>query len=118
MEQLFGITFTGRERMLLETADGSLDPVDRQRKYVLAVALAGIKCPACLAIICQRAATVGEFFSEERRHEDDRYECNQCHARLTYHLGLFAGQQWFELVPGQTIVVGKGPVTAAEQPPA
>jgi len=94
---LFGITFTEHETMLLTTTDPALLSIlDKQRKYVLGLALQPLQCPACHATICQYSASDGRF-DTDAYHPDDGYACPGCGRGLTWHLALFGGGQWFSL---------------------
>jgi hypothetical protein len=97
--------FTDREAMLLSTAPALLSPNDRQRAFILYGQVSPIQCPACLGDICRLAAST----SDASPHPDDAYQCNRCDALLHWHLGLYAGQEWFTLRPGQTITVPSEP---------
>lgn len=103
IEKIYGITLTERQRMLLTTQKALLDPLDQQRQFVLRMALAPCRCPACKAVICQVSASTGDWDTEMDRHtSDDAYACPSCQALLTWYL-TFQGQQGFTLQPGQTI---------------
>jgi hypothetical protein len=104
-EQLYTITFTDFERMLLREKT-LLTPLDKQHRYLLQMALTPLKCPGCQGVICQRSAG---WQTEETSRPDDAYECPFCHAKLTWGLALIGGDQWFTLNPGQTITVGEVP---------
>lgn len=102
IEETYGIALAVQEHVLLETANGCLDPVEAQNKFLLMMALRPLRCPACLGLICQRSAITagvgvkGMSFRSSTRA--DVYECPLCHVRLVWHLGL-NGDPWFTLHP-------------------
>ena len=106
LNELFGIRLTDKERTLLTHKDDMLDPYDVQRKYILRMALQTIVCPACGTPICQRSAG-GPKPEDDTPVPDDSYVCPKCEAKLTWHLGMIGGEQWFTLNPGQTITTGQ-----------
>lgn len=105
--ELYGLTFTEHELMLLNTVDrGLLTPIQRQEQYILGLALQPLRCPGCGGVTCRRAAYTGQDFTAG--HEpvpDDAYACQICHVRLEWHLALIGGDQWFTLAPGQTVTI-------------
>jgi hypothetical protein len=109
LAELYGVEFPDHYKMLLTTTDHALLGVlDKQRKYVLSLALTPLQCPACHVLICQYSATEGRF-DTDASHPDDGYRCPACGAGLTWHLALIGGSQSFTLTPGQTVTVTRGP---------
>jgi hypothetical protein len=106
LEQLYGIKFTPQEWTWLTNQPAMLDPIERQRRYLLQMHLLPLSCPACNGWICVRSARLGDG---REQASDDAYQCPICTARLTWHLGLVAPEQWFTLSPGQTVTVPKRP---------
>lgn len=101
-ESYYEITFTEEECRILTTDAALLDPLDRQRQYLLALALAGMKCPACLYVTCRRAAaTDGLPFGTSAPTPDDAYACQRCGTRLVYHVALIGGEQFFTIHPSE-----------------
>lgn len=102
---LFDVTFTDREKVLLTSSRDLLSHLDRQRAYLLHMALTAMQCPACSSVICQRSAAPDpdNFAEFGGGTPDDSYVCPHCGSKLTWRLGLFAGQMWFVLNPGQTV---------------
>jgi hypothetical protein len=97
-EQLYGFRFTEPERLWLTTSTELLSPYERQWRFILQAGLTTCQCPACGYLLCQRSAAGGPLTTTPAtvRHDDD-YHCPNCHAGLTWHLGLFGGAQWFTL---------------------
>jgi hypothetical protein len=106
LQELYGITFTDRERMLLTTGNDLLTVLDQQSKYVLARAVEPIPCPGCGVLTCRRAACTLPW-DDTTAIPDDAYACRfpSCGAKLIWHLGLIGGDQWFTLAPGQTVTI-------------
>jgi len=98
----YGITWTATELELLSTDSEMLDPIERQRAYLLKLALRPRQCPACRYVLCQRSAWQGEF---DPGHTGDGpgYACPNCGVRLEYRQGLVLSEHWFEIEPGQTV---------------
>lgn len=105
LAELYGITFTDNERMLL-TSGGPFGVHERQHRYVLVQALAPIKCPACGGFTCRRAACTVPWDTAQSI-PDDAYACQICETRLIWRLALIGPSQWFDLAPGQTITTGR-----------
>ena len=81
-----------------------LDPIEKQRAYILRLGLEPQQCPACHGLICQRSAALAAQDPDEPtpvapQHSDKRadsdYECNRCGTPLTYCTGLFITDTWF-----------------------
>jgi hypothetical protein len=104
-EGLYGITLTEHEKMLLTTTKELLRPIERQEQYILRMALEPVKCPACPLIISRRSAIAGGVFDMRGSIPDNAYECPNCHVKLTWHIELFGGGQFFSIQPGQTVTV-------------
>jgi len=111
VKDAYGIDLDQADLDLLEQVPAG-DPYFRQRRHVLLYALQPIACPACLRPTCRRACA--QVWEDNKATPDDAYACHRCGARLVYHMGLIAGQQWFTLQPGQTITAGEVP--AGETP--
>lgn len=113
-EELYGIAFTGQERMLLLTDSKLLDPIEQQRAYLLAMALVAIPCPACAMMTCQRAAALTDWLHAP----DNGYACQACHMPLIWVLP-FTGHQFFtvnlEMKHLQHQIASERAVAAAEQ---
>lgn len=96
IEALFAIELDSTERELLTTPTDLLGIHERQRRYVLMMALTTCQCPACGYLLCQRSAADAPF-DPAASTPDDAYACPHCHAGLTWHLGVIGGAQWFTL---------------------
>jgi hypothetical protein len=103
LEALFGFTFTAPERHLLTAVRDTLDPYERQHRYLLMMALQGCECPVCGYLLCQRSAGGPVITVPATVRPDDDYRCPSCQTGLTWHLGLIGGSQWFTVTDPQAL---------------
>lgn len=94
----YGITFNADLMRLLTTDRADLDIRDRRRRYTLGLALEPVPCPHCHTLTCRLAASTLPFsFTEDI--PDDEYVCPSCGTKLTWHVELIGGAQWFTITP-------------------
>lgn len=112
LSKLYSVSFTETELHLLTTPTSSgrsrsgLTGLESQRAYLLHLALEPMECPACHGITCLRASALNPDANGSGHGTGDfDYACHHCKAKLRYHLGLIAGEQWWSLQPGQTVRV-------------
>jgi hypothetical protein len=104
-EEGYGIRFLESERALLISPRDLLTPIDRQRAYLLRLALRPEQCPACKYILCQRSAWAGGDFDPGTAPDGPGYTCPACKAALEHRQGLIITEHWMDLAPGQTVEV-------------
>lgn len=129
LQQLYGFTFTEGEVRLLQ-AGSMLDPYDKQRSYLLRMALRAENCPACDYILCPRSAWTGvktagptarwpgsgepvDVSWADDGEDGKLFACPACKARLVHRLGIVETDHWFTLAPGQ-VVSEAGPTGKGE----
>ena len=120
LAEVYGITFTERELVLLTTSKGLLDPYSKQQAYLLKMALRFENCPACSYILCPRSAWTGKKTGKPSPSwpgapesidlswagdgdEGDLFACPACKARLVHRTGLVMDDHWFTLASGQVV---------------
>lgn len=112
LQELYGITFSDGERILLTRSNDLLNMREEQWAYLLKMALTPLRCPACQGVICQRSAD--RDWNPQIHMPDDAYVCPLCQAQLTWYLEITGGQG-FTLNPGQTITIGQGPAAPEDK---
>jgi len=76
-----------------------LTELDKQRAYLVRMALQQSPCPFCATPLDQYEASEDRY-SVENEHRDDDYRCPNCQAALLFVLPLFGGGAWFWM-PGR-----------------
>lgn len=90
----YGVSFTADQMRLLTTDRADLGTRDRWCRYVLGLALEPVPCPHCHTLTCRLAASTG-VFSYTEDTPDYEYVCPSCGTKLTWHVALIGGGQWF-----------------------
>jgi hypothetical protein len=105
----YGIELSVYELDLLSTRNSLLDPIERQRAFLLRMALRPESCPACKWILCQRSAWARGTFDPGTTGDGPGYQCPNCSADLIHRSGIIVSEHWMELAPGQTVTITTGP---------
>jgi hypothetical protein len=104
--EAYVIEFTEREVALLTTERELMPPLDRQRAFLLTMALRPEQCPACKFVLCPRSAWKGsQPFDPAVNGDGPDYECPACGARLEHWSGLTMSEHGMALAPGQTVTI-------------
>jgi len=101
----YGFNLRDDELVLLSTHASLLGPIDRQRAFLLTMAMRPEQCPACKWILCQRSAWARGLFDPGTTGDGPGYQCPNCSVELIHRSGLIASEHWMDLAPGQTVTI-------------
>jgi len=82
---------------LLQTPKALLSHIDRQRGYLLEMALEPMACPACGTKCCIMEACGKEFDEFDLGgpyHTNEHFHCTGCNRELIHDVYIVGGQGW------------------------